>query len=87
MVRLTCLQPSGGVGKAANGGNATKRARTDGADAEGGGAAASAEAQEEEQEKEEEVTLAVRAQRAIEELGAAAGWEEGVKARCVLCVE
>lgn len=89
MVRLTCLQPSGGVGNAADGGNAAKRARTDGADAEGGGAAASAGAQEEEQEqgKEEELTLAVRAQRAIEELGAAAGWEKGVKARYVLCVE
>lgn len=75
MVRLTCLQPSK-AGKAADGGNAAKRARTDDE--------AAAAKEKEGQEKEEEVTLAVRAQGAIEELGAAAGWEEGVKARCVV---
>lgn len=86
VVRLTTLQPSGGGG--GNGGNDAKRARVEGG-AEGA-SAAQQQGQEQEEEPKEELGLAARAEKAVAELGAAAGWDEGVRAQYVagsVCTE
>lgn len=73
VVRLTTLQSTSG--------NDTKRARVE------GGAEVAQKAQEEKDEEQapkEELSLAVQAEKAVAELGSAAGWDEEVRARCVL---
>lgn len=69
IVRLTTLQPTGA--------NDAKRARVDGG-AEGG-----QQEQQEEEAPKEELSLAAQAEKAVAELGAAAGWDEEIRARCV----
>lgn len=69
IVRLTTLQPTGA--------SDAKRARVDGV-AEGG------QQEQEEEAPKEELSLAAQAEKAVAELGAAAGWDEEIRARCVL---
>ncbi len=74
VVRLTTLQPLAPAGSEGGGAVDAKRQKT--ATTETG-----AGEEQEQEEEEEEVSVAMKAQRAMEELGAAGGWGEGVRAR------
>lgn len=80
LTRLRSLEPPAAKGVE---GGANKRLRVEGDGGGGGGSEAAAQGEQQTEEKAPEPSMAERAQKAVEELGAAAGWAEDVKTRCV----